>query len=83
MTDLKVVPLHQAQFSDPIAALKEIVKQLESGERSPCVTGVFVMMGADGGVETFGFGPKSEDLHCIGLMQLGQQVIMDSALGLM
>tara|TARA_R110001606_G_scaffold30344_1_gene93795 strand:- start:38234 stop:38491 length:258 start_codon:yes stop_codon:yes gene_type:complete len=81
MTDLKVVQLKQEGYKDPIAAMRHILEQMEAGEYEPCDVGVLVMMGRNGAVETFGFGPKSDDLQALGLLRLGEQVIIDSAFG--
>lgn len=80
MPDLKVVELKQEGYKDAVSALKSVIEMLESGELEPCETGALVMLGKGGGVETFGFGPKSDDLQLIGLFRLGEQVILESAL---
>lgn len=77
--DLKVVQLKQDGYKDAISALKNIIEQLESGELQPCETGALVMVGKDGGLDAFGFGPKSDDLQVIGAFRLGEQVIIDAA----
>tara|TARA_Y100000748_G_scaffold289141_1_gene274701 strand:+ start:701 stop:955 length:255 start_codon:yes stop_codon:yes gene_type:complete len=79
MTDLKVVQLKQEGYKDPATALRYILEQLESGEIQPCDIGVLVMMDREGGVETFGFGPKSDDLQTLGLRRLGEQIVIDTA----
>lgn len=81
MSDLKVVQFKQDGYKDPIFALRHILGQLESGELEPCDIGVLVMMGREGAVESFGFGPKSDDLQTLGLLRLGEQLVIDSAFG--
>jgi hypothetical protein len=77
--DLKVVPFQQEGYKDAISALKNIVEQLESGELDACETGALVLISKGGAVDTFGFGPKSDDLQVIGAFRLGEQVIVDAA----
>lgn len=78
--DLKVVQFQQEGYKDAISALKNVVAQLESGELEPCETGVLVLMSKNSDVATFGFGPRSEELHVLGLLRLGEQVIIEAAL---
>ncbi|PWU30719.1 hypothetical protein DK254_00255 [Pseudomonas sp. RW407] len=80
MTDLKVVPIKRDGYSDAIDALKNIIAQLESGEIEPCETGCVVLMGKNGTLDTLGFGPKSDDLQVIGLLEMGKQVILEAAM---
>lgn len=80
MTDLKVVQLKRDDTQDYIQALKAIVSALESGEQPAVETGILVLMSADGMIDTFGFGPRSDELQIIGLMRLGEQVIIESAM---
>lgn len=80
MTDLKVVQLQRDGSRDAVTVLKKIIEQLESGELEPCETGALVMLSTEGAVETFGFGPKADDLQVLGLFRLGEQVIIDSSL---
>ncbi|HCA25328.1 MAG TPA: hypothetical protein DEP32_14285 [Pseudomonas sp.] len=79
MTDLKVVQLKPEGYSDPIKALKSAIEMMESGEIEPCETGALVLMGKNGAIETYGFGPKSDDLQVLGLLRLGEQVIIDGS----
>ena len=81
MTDLKVVQFQQEGQKDPATALRYILDQLESGEIEPCDIGVLVMMGRDGAVDTLCFGPKSGDLQALGLLRLGEQIVIDESFG--
>lgn len=78
--DLKFVPFARDGYSDAISALKCIVEQLESGELEACETGALVIMGKGGAVETFGFGPKSDELQVLGALRLGEQVVTEAML---
>lgn len=78
--DLKVVQFQQEGYKDAIGALKIIVEQLESGELEACETGALVIMGKGGAVETFGFGPKSDELQVLGALRLGEQVVTEAML---
>lgn len=80
MTDLKVVPIKRDGYSDAIDALKNIIAQLEAGEIEPCETGCVVLMDKSGTFDTLGFGPKSDDLQIIGLLEMGKQVILEAAM---
>lgn len=80
MTDLKVVQLKRDNTQDYIQALKAIVAALENGEQPAVETGILVLMSADVLIDTFGFGPRSDDLQVLGLMRLGEQVIIESAM---
>lgn len=80
MTDLTVVPFKREPQSDVIEAMREIVKQMESGEIADIESGGVVMLGKDGTVHSFGFGEKCEDLHLVGLFRLGEQLIIDECL---
>lgn len=80
MTDLKVVQLRRDNTQDYIQALKAIVTALENGEQPAVETGILVLMSADGLIDTFGFSPRSDDLQVLGLMRLGEQVIIESAM---
>lgn len=76
--DLKVVQFQQEGYKDALTALKDIVSQLESGELEAVETGALVLISKSGAVDTFGFGPKSDDLQVIGAFRLGEQVIVDA-----
>lgn len=78
--DLKVVQFQQEGYKDALAALKEIVSQLESGELEAVETGALVILGKGGAVETFGFGPKSDELQVLGALRLGEQVVTEAML---
>lgn len=80
MTDLKIVPIKRDGYSDAIDALKNIIAQLEAGEIEPCETGCVVLMDKSGTLDTLGFGPKSENIQAIGLLEMGKQVILEAAM---
>jgi len=79
MTDLKVVPLKQEGYKDPIAALKQIIADLESGDMEPLAMAVLVTMSDSQAVDSFAFGRKADDVvTALGLLRVGEQVILDS-----
>ena len=80
MSGPKVVELRQEGWRDGITALKQIIADLESGELEPIQSGVLVLMGKDGGIETFAFGPRGDDVTSLGLLRIGERIIVDSAL---
>lgn len=59
--DLKVVSLTREGWREPVATLRLIADQMESGEIEACSIGAMVMIYESGGVGLFGFGPKDED----------------------
>lgn len=76
--DLKVVQFQQEGYKDAIAALKKVIEHLESGEFAPVETGALALMGRDGSIEVFGFGPKSDELQVLGLFRLGEAQWLDT-----
>lgn len=76
--DLKVVQFKQEGYKDAISALKKVVEQLESGELAAVETGAMALIGCDGSVEIFGFGPKSDELQVLGLFRLGEAQWLDT-----
>lgn len=80
MSGPKVVPFEREGWRDGVEALKQIVADLESGELAPVSIGVLVLMDRDGAAETFAFGPRADDMAAIGLLRIGEQVIIDSYL---
>ena len=78
MSGPKVVELRQEGWRDGVTALKQIIADLESGELEPIHAGVLVLMDREGGTETFAFGPRADDITALGLLRIGEQVIIDS-----
>ncbi|WGK60525.1 hypothetical protein QAO71_10510 [Halopseudomonas sp. SMJS2] len=78
MSGPKVVPFDREGWRDALAALKGVVADIESGELAPVNAGVLVLMDRDGGTETFAFGPRADDITALGLLRIGEQVIIDS-----
>ena len=58
----KVVEFKREGWRDAVKTLRNIADQMEAGDLSPCEVGVLVMMGEDGGIDTFGMGGKGQDL---------------------
>lgn len=81
MSGPKVVELRQEGWRDGVAALKQIIADLESGELEPIQSGVLVLMDRDGGIATFAFGPRGDEVTSLGLLRIGERIIVDSALG--
>lgn len=81
MSGPKVVPFDREGWRDGIDALKQIVADLESGELDPIHAGVLVLMDKNDGVATFAFGPRADEVTSLGLLRVGEQIIVDSALG--
>lgn len=79
-TDINVVPFKKHVHADAVVALKEVIGMLESGEIESTDVGVLVLMGAKGELNTFDFGPRNEALRVLGLLKLGEQVVIESAL---
>lgn len=79
MTDLKVVPLKREGYKDPIAALKQIIADLESGEMEPLALAVLVTMSDSQAIDSFAFGRRADDIAAaLGVLRIGEQVILDS-----
>lgn len=76
--DLKVVQFQQEGYKDAINALKTVIAQLESGELAQVETGALVLMGRDGSIEIFGFGPKSDELQVLAMFRLGEAQWLDT-----
>lgn len=58
MADLKVVTLHESNFRDPAATLREIAKSIENGEYGGVGTVAVVVLGDT--MHVFGAGPDAE-----------------------
>lgn len=78
--DLKVVRIQREGWRDPIATLRLIADQLESGEIEACSIGALVMIYEAGGVGLFGFGPKAEDLKTLAAFRIGEQLMLETIL---
>lgn len=74
----KVVEFKREGWRDAVKTLRNIADQMEAGDLSPCEVGVLVMMGEDGGIDTFGMGGKGEDLALLGLLRCAEQVIIEN-----
>lgn len=72
----KLIQFEREGWRDGVQALKAIVTQLESGEIAPVSIGALVMLGTDGQLEVFGFGPRAEPLELVGLLRYAEQRIM-------
>lgn len=81
MTGPKAVPFDREGWRDAVASLKQIVADLESGELAPVDMGVLVLRGKDGATETFAFGGRADEMSALGLLRVGEQIIVDSCLG--
>lgn len=81
MTDLTVVPFKREQKLDPIAALTEIIRSMESGEVSGVEAGVLIMASAEGEIYTFDFG-GCDPLRIIGMLRLAETMTVESCLGM-
>ncbi|MFG5862724.1 hypothetical protein [Metapseudomonas sp. CR1201] len=80
MTDLKVVPLRQGDYQDPVCALKELIRLIETGEVTAIEVGTVILRCKDGEIETFALGQKAEPLSVVGLLEMGKSVIIEAAL---
>ncbi len=58
MPDLKVVTLQDSNFRDPVATLRKIADEIESGDYGEVACVGVVLLGNT--MEVFGFGPDSE-----------------------
>tara|TARA_B100001750_G_C15369875_1_gene526714 strand:+ start:581 stop:835 length:255 start_codon:yes stop_codon:yes gene_type:complete len=76
----KVVEFKREGWRDTVKTLRSIADRIESGELARCDVGVFVMMGEDNAIDTFGMGSKGEDLALLGLLRCAEQVIIESTL---
>ncbi|WP_017521959.1 hypothetical protein ACQCLI_18165 [Pseudomonas nitroreducens] len=75
---MKVVEFKQEPYKDCLQALRSIIEDMEKGELGPYETGCLVLISKDGIVDTFGFGPKSDDLQVIGALRMGEHAIHDA-----
>lgn len=76
--DLKVVSLQQEGYKDAVVALKEIIREIESGEIGPVEIGFLMVKTATGDIDSFGFGPRSDSLQVLGLIRCGEQIVIES-----
>lgn len=81
MSGPKVVELRQEGWRDGVIALKQIIADLESGELDPIHAGVLVLTDKNNGISTFAFGPRDDELTSLGLLRVGERIIVDSAFG--
>lgn len=81
MSGPKVVELRQEGWRDGVTARKQIIADLECGELEPIHAGLLVLMDKSGGVATFAFGPRADEVTSLGLLRVGERIIVDSALG--
>jgi len=75
--DLKVVQFQREGWRDAVQALESVIEKLKNGDLSPCEIGALAMMGENGQVEIFGFGPKADDLQVLAMFRLGEASWMD------
>lgn len=76
----KLIQFEREGWRDTVAALRAIADQIESGEQSRPKVGVLVLHGSDNRIETFGFGSKADDLSALGLLRVGEQIIVNGQL---
>lgn len=77
---MNVVEFKREEWRDGLATLKNIVARLESGDIPPIVIGALVLYDEQGGLATFGIGPKAEDLQIIAMLDMGKMQVMDAML---
>ena len=78
--DLKVVSLPRDGWRDPVATLRLIADQMESGEIEACSIGALAMIYESGAFGVFGFGPKGEDLQTLAAFRIGEQIMLEAIL---
>lgn len=80
MSGPTVVEFKREGWRDTIATLKGLIERMESGEQPEVTIGVMVLYDVTGGLATFGFGPQSEDLQLIAMLELGKTQLLDAVL---
>jgi len=71
MSDDKIVSLVHRNVADVPAMMEGMAKEIRDGKAGNVLSGVAVFLSDEGDVTVCGWGRESDEIHSIGLLQLG------------
>lgn len=74
---VQLIDFKRDGWRDAAKTLRKIADNLDAGVHPECTVGALTLLGPKGQVTGFGFGPKCDDVQCLGAMRLGEQKLID------